>query len=67
MTLTKEMIAGLRFPGRTDIDAKLETFLLTQYGAEPYPHELTEQDLYEQVRKHISRYYQDKGADGSKT
>ena len=65
MTLTKEMIAGLRFPARTDIDAKLESFLLKHYGAEPYPHEYSEQDLYEQVRKHISDHHRAKGSDGS--
>ena len=65
MTLTKEMIAGLRFPGRTDIDSKLESFLLKHYGAEPYPHEYSEQDLYEQARKRISRYNQAKGNDCS--
>jgi len=61
MTLTKEMIARLRFPGRMAIDHRLETFLLTHYGREPYPYEYSEQDLYEQVRKEIYRYNRDKG------
>jgi len=65
MTLTKEMIAGLRFPGRTDIDAKLESFLLKHYGIEPNPHEYSEQDLYEQVRKHIYRHNRAEGSDDS--
>ena len=67
MTLTKEMIAEFRFPGQMDVDAKLESVVLELYGAEPYPYAYSEQDLYEQVRKHISQYNQDKGADSSIT
>lgn len=61
MTLTKEMIAALRSPGRLDIDDRLEAFLLMQYGTDPNPQAYTEQDLHEQVRKQVYRYNRDKG------
>lgn len=56
MILTRKMIANLCFQWRLSIDAELETSLLCQYGVEPYPHEYSEQDLHEQVRKAINKH-----------
>ena len=61
MTLTRGMIDKLRFPGRMAIDDELEAQLLRQFGTEPYPYEYSEQDIYEQVRKMIRRYNEQKG------
>jgi hypothetical protein len=55
MTLTKDMIDRHRFPGRMDIDGELEAQLLQRFGTESYPHEYSEQDLHEQVRKYVMR------------
>jgi len=60
MTLTKEMIDRLRFPGRMDIDKELEDRLLWQFGTEPHPEEYSEQDLHEQVRKYVAIYNQER-------
>lgn len=62
MILTHNLIDRLRFPGRMDIDAELETQLLKQFGDEPYPHEYSEQDLYDQVRKYVMDYSREKEA-----
>jgi len=61
MTLTKDMIARLRFPGRMDIDGELETLLLRRFGTEPHPEEYSEQDLHEQIRKLVMGYNREKG------
>jgi len=55
------MIKRLRFFGRMGIDRELEGRLLRQFGCEPYPNEYTEQDLYEQVRKYVMLYNQERG------
>ena len=60
MTLTKEMIDRLRFPGRMDIDSELEDQLLRRFGTEPHPEEYSEQDLQEQVRKYVTIYNQER-------
>ena len=60
MTLTKEMIDALRFPGRMDIDAELEARLLRRFGEEPQPEAYSEQDLHEQVRKYVKSYSEEK-------
>lgn len=60
MTLTRNMIKSLGSHGEPPIDRKLEARLLQQFGNEPCPHEYTEQDLHEQVRKFIMHYHQDK-------
>ena len=60
MTLTKEMIDALRFPGRMDIDAELEAQLLRRLGEEPQPEAYSEQDLHEQVRKCVKSYSEEK-------
>jgi len=60
MTLTKGMVDRLRFPGRMDIDKELETLLLRRFGTEPHPHEYSEQDLHEQVRKYVTIYNQER-------
>ena len=62
MTLTRDMINKLRFPGRMDIDHELEARLLRQFGNEPHPYEYSEQDLHEQVRKYVTLYNQERGA-----
>lgn len=63
MTLTRRMIDELRrFPGRMDIDDELEAQLLRQLGTEPRPYEYSEQDIYEQVRKMVIRYNEEKKA-----
>jgi hypothetical protein len=62
MTLTKDMIDKLRFPGRLDIDGELETLLLRRFGTEPHPHDLSGQDLHEQVRKLVMLYNREKHA-----
>ena len=56
MTLTKDMIIRLRFPGRMDIDSGLEARLLRRFGTEPHPVMYSAQDLHEQVRKYIRSY-----------
>jgi hypothetical protein len=56
MTLTKDMIAGLRLAGRMDIDNGLEARLLHRFGTEPHPETHSEQDLHEQVRKYVCSY-----------
>jgi len=61
MTLTKAMIDRLRFPGRMDIDKGLEESLLRRFGTEPHPHEYSEQDLHEQVRKLVMLQNREKG------
>ena len=61
MTLTKDMIDRLRFPGRMDIDGELETLLLLRFGTEPHPCEYSEQDLHDQVRKLVMRHNKEKG------
>lgn len=61
MTLTKGMVDRLRFPGRMDIDGELETLLLRRFGTEPHPHEYSEQDLHEQVRKLVMLQNREKG------
>lgn len=38
------------------IDKPLEEYLLAIYGEDPFPHEWSEQDLYEQIRKLIIQY-----------
>lgn len=60
MTLTKDMIDRLRFPGRMDIDSELEDRLLGRFGTEPHPHEYSEQDLHEQVRKLVMLSHREK-------
>jgi asparagine synthetase B (glutamine-hydrolysing) len=62
MTLTDSLIDQLRFPGRMNIDAELENRLFEEFGTEPHPYEYSEQDLYEQVRKFIMHYNQEKEA-----
>ena len=61
MTLTRTMIGRLRFPERMDIDGELEDRLLRQFGNEPHPHEYSEQDLHEQVRKYVALSNQERG------
>jgi hypothetical protein len=61
MVLTKVMIDGLRVAGRMDIDCELEDLLLRRFGTEPHPHEYSEQDLHEQVRKSVILYQREKG------
>lgn len=56
MTLTKDMIARLRFAGQMDIDTGLEARLLRQFGTEPHLETHSEQDLHEQVRKYVRSY-----------
>ena len=60
MTLTKDMIDRLRFAGRMEIDAELETRLLVRFGEAPYPETYSEQDLHEQVRKYVNYYNEGK-------
>ena len=60
MTLTKDMIDRIRFAGRIEIDAALETRLLERFGEEPYPETYSEQGLHEQVRKYVHRYTREK-------
>lgn len=62
MTLTKTLIDQLRFYSRMEIDRTLEAELLQRFGSEPYPHEYSEQDLHEQVRKYAMNYNQAKVA-----
>lgn len=40
------------------IDKPLEEYLLATYEEEPFPHEWTEEDLYNQIRKLIRQYEQ---------
>jgi hypothetical protein len=56
MTITRKRIEQLRSDCRLRIDAQLEELIIAQYGVEPEPHEYSEQDLYEQIRKLISQY-----------
>jgi hypothetical protein len=55
MILTRKTVADLRLHCRWAIDKELEASLLRQFGVEPYPHEYSEQDLYEQVRKAVNK------------
>jgi|TARA_Y100000310_G_scaffold268120_1_gene280550 hypothetical protein len=54
MILTARLIARMRRYWK--IDDCLKQMLLEQLGAEPYPHEYTEQDIHEQSRKMIMQY-----------
>ncbi len=54
MILTPRMIADMR--RYCKVDEHLEALLLERFGSEPYPHEYTEHDLYEQTRKIIAQY-----------
>lgn len=57
MTADKEFIEYLRKRYQMIIPEDFEAFLLEEYGVEPFPHEYTEQDLYEQIRKLEIKYH----------
>jgi len=56
MIATKAMVKSLRLHEGRRIGRNLEALILRQFGEEPLPHEYSEQDLYEQIRKLIDRY-----------
>ena len=56
MTVDKMFIKNLREKQRICISEEMETFLLTEYGEEPFPYVYTEQDLHEQIYKLINQY-----------
>lgn len=56
MIATRAMVKSLRVQERRLIGRDLEDLILQQFGEEPLPHEYSEQDLHEQIRKLIDRY-----------
>ena len=56
MVATKKYIDELRQTSLMNIDARLEAYILSEYGEEPFPHTWTSQDLYEQIRKLVIVY-----------
>lgn len=60
MTLTVKFLNEMFRIWGDKIDKPLEKYLLATYEEEPFPHEWSEQDLYEQIRKLILQYEQGK-------
>lgn len=56
MVISKKMIRKLETAYRKPFPADLRNYLLAQYEEEPFPHEYSEQDLYENIRRDIQRY-----------
>lgn len=57
MTADIAFIDHLRKRYDMNIPESLEAFLLEEFGDEPFPHEYSEQDLYEQIRKMVMDYH----------
>jgi len=60
MTLTISFLNEMFRIWGDRIDKPLEEYLLATYEEEPFPYELSEQDLYEQIRKLMLQYNQGK-------
>jgi len=58
MTITVKFLNELFRIWGDSIDKPLEEYLLATYEEEPFPHEWTEEDLYNQVRNLIREYEQ---------
>lgn len=56
MVINKKMIRNFETARRELLPPDLRDYLLTRYAEEPFPHEYSEQDLYENIRKDIQRY-----------
>lgn len=56
MIADKKYIDNLRNISGMRIDHTLEAYILDEYGDEPFPNIRSEQDLYEQIRKHVKKY-----------
>ena len=56
MIATKKYLDELRQTARMNIDANLETYILAEFGEEPFPHTWSNQDLFEQIRKLVIAY-----------
>ena len=51
MIVTKAYLKKLQQCYQFEMDAPLARYLLAEYEVEPFPHEYSEQDLHEQIRK----------------
>ena len=51
MIVTKAYLKKLQQCYQFEMDAPLARYLLAEYEVEPLPHEYSEQDLHEQIRK----------------
>ena len=60
MILTRKFLNEMFRIWGDRIDKPLEEYLLATYEEDPFPHEWSEQDLYEQVRKLIFQYQEGK-------
>ena len=58
MIVTKAYLKKLQQCYQFEMDAPLARYLLAEYEVEPFPHEYSEQDLHEQIRKLVDRYRQ---------
>lgn len=56
MIADKTLINAIRDNQRVCIPEKLESFLLQQYGQEPFPYEFSEQDLLTNIDRDIRAY-----------
>ena len=58
MIVTKAYLQKLQQRYQFEIDAPLAMYLLAEYEVEPFPHEYSEQDLHEQIRRLVDQYQQ---------
>jgi hypothetical protein len=58
MIVTKTYLKKLQQCYQFEMDAPLARYLLAEYEIEPFPHEYSEQDLHEQIRRLVDQYQQ---------
>jgi len=56
MSVTPKIIKKLEHIYRKSFPDELKRYLLEKYSEEPFPHEFSEQDLYENIRHDIRDY-----------
>lgn len=56
MTINNTIISELEHTYRKSFPDDLKRYLLVEYGAEPFPYEFSEQDLYTNIQRDICDY-----------